>query len=206
MAIRCSGCGRQYDVTLFQFGRTIQCTCGARVGLEQRLGPPITADRPRFFADAMLGRLARWLRTLGFDTAYDDRIPDAELVRRALVEGRYILTRDRKLPEEWRVEGCLVVEADKPLDQLVEVAAAFGLEAPVRLFTRCRVCNGVLVRADPEAVERRVPARVLEREASFVQCPECERIYWEGSHTARMRAVVTRVFGGARASRQKSRT
>lgn len=202
MAIACGGCGRQYDVALFQFGRTIQCTCGARVGLEQRLGPPVTADRPRFFADAMLGRLARWLRTLGFDTAYDDGISDAALVKLALSEGRYILTRDRKLPEEWRVEGCLIVRADKVLDQLVEVAAAFDLEAPARLFTRCRACNQLLVTADRDVVARRVPPRVLEREVAFLQCPACERIYWEGSHTERMRAVVGRVFGGARATRR----
>jgi uncharacterized protein with PIN domain len=206
MAIPCAGCGRQYDVALFQFGRTIQCTCGARVGLETRLGPPVTADRPRFIADAMLGRLARWLRTLGFDTAYDAGISDAELVRRALGEERYILTRDRKLPEEWRIEGCLIVRAKRPLEQLAEVATAFGLEAPAHLFTRCRACNRVLVPADRDAVARRVPPRVIEREAAFVQCPACHRIYWEGSHTDRMRAVIARVFGGARAPRPNGGT
>ena len=95
MAITCHGCGREYDVTLFQFGRTIRCTCGARVGLEHRIGPAVDEARPRFIADAMLGRLARWLRTLGYDTAYDDRIADADLVRRSLTEGRHLLTRDR---------------------------------------------------------------------------------------------------------------
>lgn len=195
MAISCPGCGRQYDVTLFQFGRTIHCTCGTRVGLEQRLGPPVTTDRPRFIADAMLGRLARWLRTLGFDTAYDDRIADAELVRRAVAEERYILTRDRRIPEEWRVAHCLNLRSEKPLEQLAEVVSALDLRAPARLFTRCRVCNAVLVAVDGSEVTGQVPPRVLEREPAFVRCPDCGRIYWEGSHTARMRSVVERVFG-----------
>ena len=78
-------------------------------------------ERPRFVADAMLGRLARWLRTLGYDTACDDAIPDAELVRRAFEEGRHILTGDRRLFDEWRIEGGLVIYAEKPLEQLSEV-------------------------------------------------------------------------------------
>ncbi len=194
MAIRCPCCGREYDVTLFQFGRTIHCTCGTRVGLEQRIGPPLSTTTPRFMADAMLGGLARWLRTLGYDTAYDDAIANAELVRTALAESRHILTRDRSIPEEWRVEGCLVLEAEKPLEQLGEVIRAFGLERPFRLFTRCRVCNSTLVPAEEADVRDHVPARVLEQEQALARCPGCRRIYWEGSHTRRMRAVLDELF------------
>lgn len=197
MAIRCPGCGREYDVSLFQFGRTIHCTCGHRVGLEQRVGPALTMDRPRFFADAMLGRLARWLRTLGYDTAYDDGIEDADLVRRAIGEGRYILTRDRRLPEEWRVEGCLVLGAEETMEQLAEVISAYGLSRPSRLFSRCRECNAVLEPAARDEVSHRVPSRVWEREEAFYRCPGCDRVYWEGTHTERMRAVLERVFHGA---------
>ncbi len=195
MAISCPGCGRQYDVTLFQFGRTVQCTCGARVGLEHRVGPALGSARPRFIADAMLGRLARWLRTLGFDTAYDDTIADEDLVRRSLTEGRHILTRDRRLFEEWRIEGGLVLRADRPLAQLEEVVVAFALVPPERLFTRCTVCNGVLEPVERRTVEDSVPRRVLQREDDFARCPDCGRVYWEGSHTRRMRAVLERVFG-----------
>ncbi len=193
MAITCSGCGREYDVTLFQFGRTIHCACGRRVGLEHRLGPPVTADRPRFFADAMLGRLARWLRTLGYDTAYEDAIADEALVRRALDEGRHILTRDRRLFQEWRVEG-LLVEADTPLDQLAEVIGAFELDPPPRLFTRCRRCNAPLRPVSRASVAGQVPARVWARETEFTRCTGCGKVYWEGSHTERMRRVLRRVF------------
>jgi uncharacterized protein with PIN domain len=205
MAISCPDCGREYDVTLFQFGRTIHCACGHRVGLEHRLTVPVPAERPRFIADAMLGRLARWLRTLGYDTVYDDAIPDAELVRRALVEGRLILTRDRKLFDEWRVDGGLVLRAEGTLEQLAEVAATFRLPPPARLFTRCRVCNGVLEPAERDALEDRVPARVWDRVQDFAQCPNCGRVYWEGSHTDRMRSVLARVFPTSRETRTEER-
>ncbi len=196
MAIACPACGRHYDVTLFQFGRTIHCTCGARVGLEQRVGPPVSGKRPRFIADAMLGRLARWLRALGFDTAYDKAITDEELVRRAFEEGRYMLTRDRRLLEQWRIHGCLVVESEAPLEQLREVVAHLGLRPPEALFTRCLVCNRELVPAGADEVESRVPPAVRERHDAFVRCRDCGRVYWEGSHARRMRSALVRVFGG----------
>jgi uncharacterized protein with PIN domain len=198
VAISCPGCGREYDVSLFTFGRTIHCTCGRRVGLEHRVGPPVTADRPRFIADAMLGRLARWLRTLGYDTAYDDAITDADLVRRAFEEGRYILTRDRELLTEWRIEGALLLTSEKPLEQLGEIATRLPLAAPTRLFTRCRICNGVLRPVQRSAVADRVPDRILQRTRDFAECPDCRRAYWEGSHTERMRAVLERVFENSR--------
>jgi uncharacterized protein len=156
---------------------------------------PVEAEQPRFITDAMLGRLARWLRTLGYDTAYDDAIPDGELVRRAFKDGRHILTRDRRLFDEWRIEGGRVIEAERPLEQLSEVVAAFDLPRPTRLFTRCRVCNALVQRVERSAVAGRVPPRVWERESEFAECPSCGRVYWEGSHAQRMRSVLQSVFG-----------
>ena len=206
LAIECPSCRREYDVTLFSFGRTIHCTCGTRVGLERRLVIPEAGPDPRFLADAMLGRLARWLRTLGYDTAWDPEIADEVLVRRALEEGRRILTRDGGLLREWRVEG-MRVEAEKPVEQLREVVEAFDLPRPTRLFTRCRECNAGLepvslddvADAVPEGVTGRLRAREGEEGSkegpTLARCPHCERVYWEGSHTARMRAVLDRIFG-----------
>lgn len=202
MAITCPGCHREYDVTLFQFGRTIHCTCGERVGLEQRLKPTPPEDAPRFIVDAMLGRLARWLRTLGWDTAYDDFISDADLVRRALEEDRILVTRDRKLTEEWRIDGVLVLDANETVEQLAEVVTALDLARPDRLFTRCRSCNEPLEPVTPSKIADtprladRVPPRVLESHERFFRCPGCDRVYWEGSHTDRMRRTVDRVFEG----------
>lgn len=205
MAVSCPGCGREYDVTLFQFGRTVDCTCGARVGLEHRrtlspgsdassAGDPSSADdpeedlQPRFAADSMLGGLARWLRILGYDVWCEASVEDEVLVRRALRERRWILTRDRRLPDEWRVEGVVVVEADEPMAQVREIVERLDL-APERerAFSRCPLCNRSLEPVDESVVEGRVPERVREDHEEFRRCPECGRIYWEGGHVRRMR-------------------
>jgi uncharacterized protein with PIN domain len=188
MSVPCSNCGRQYDVTLFQFGRTIHCTCGARVGLEQRL--TIDSDAPRFIADAMLGRLARWLRILGIDTEYEADIADAELVRRALEEHRVILTCDRPLREEWRIEDILVLDSWAVMEQLREVVRHFGLQEHIRLFSRCSCCNAPLHEASARDAAERAPEYVLRNASAFQRCPSCGRVYWEGSHTERIRRAL----------------
>jgi len=196
MAVTCSACGREYDVTLFQFGRTIHCTCGARVGLEKRLGPPLSATEPRFIADAMLGRLARWLRILGFDTAYDPQIADEDLVRRGLTERRHILTRDRRLRDEWRVSNCIILDSEDVDAQVTQIVTRLGLASAIRLFSRCPVCNALLVPLPEDEARPRVPPRVAERHHTFAHCPECDRVYWEGSHTERMRARLKELLEG----------
>lgn len=188
MSVPCPSCGRQYDVTLFSFGRTIHCTCGERVGLEQRLR--IAAEGPRFIADAMLGRLARWLRILGIDTAYEADIEDAELVRRALEQRRTVLTCDRALPDEWRIEGIHVVPSWAVQEQLREVVRAFDLGEHIRLFSRCSHCNAPLRGISVREAENDAPAYVLRNVTELQRCPVCDRVYWEGSHTERIRRVV----------------
>jgi uncharacterized protein with PIN domain len=195
MGVPCPGCGRSYDVALFQFGRTIDCRCGHRVGLEPRVRRLAAEGRPGFVADAMLGRLARWLRILGYDTAWEEHISDEALVRRALEEERIILTRDRALESEWRVSGITLVRAQEPLAQLVEVATAFDLAPGARLFSLCSACNAELVAADRSAARGHVPPGVLARFDRYRRCPNCERYYWDGSHTDRMRAVLEQTLG-----------
>jgi uncharacterized protein with PIN domain len=189
VAVPCPRCGREYDVTLFEFGRTLWCTCGSRVGLarrERRVAP----GEQRFIADAMLGRLARWLRLLGFDCAWEPEIEDEVLVRRALSEGRIVLTRDRALSEEWRISGIHRIEAEKLRDQLAEVLRGFALAPEIRLLSRCSRCNVRLAPAAREAVAERVPLRILEHHDAFSACPHCGRVYWQGTHTARIERVV----------------
>jgi uncharacterized protein with PIN domain len=117
-------------------------------------------------------------------------VADADLVRRALLEGRWILTRDRRLPEEWRVAGVHLVAAERPRAQLVEVARRFDLLPWLDPFTRCAVCNAPLAPLDPEAARGRVPARILARGDPLRACPACGRAYWPGSHVTRMRRVL----------------
>jgi len=194
VAVPCPGCGREYDVTLFSFGRTLWCTCGRRVGLEPRVragGPP---TQKRFLADAMLGKLARWLRLLGFDCEHDPTISDADLVRRGILEERIILSRDRSLPEEWWVSGIHQVEAEAVRDQLLEVVRHFDLGGEVRLFSRCAECNRPLSPVERDHVRDRVPTSILASRDAFEECTGCGRIYWEGSHTDRFRRFVDRLL------------
>lgn len=192
MAIRCPSCSREYDVTLFQFGRTIRCSCGARVGLELRERP--LSGNSRFIADAMLGRLARWLRAVGYDVAADPPVADADLVRRAVLERRVLLTRDRRLCRDWWISGCVVVEATRPAKQLSEVVRRLGLDRDWRrhLFTRCMICNTPLARADAEDVAARLPDPAPP--GPYARCPGCGRVYWEGQHTRRMRRFLERAL------------
>lgn len=196
MAVPCPGCGREYDVTLFQFGRTISCTCGARVGLEPRRDEGLQAAvrDPRFLVDAMLGRLARWLRLIGYDAAWAADVDDSRLVRRARHEDRILLTRDRQLLVEWRVPRAFLVSETRPLAQLREVVGSFDLDWRSGLFSRCSLCGARLAAVSPERVAPLVPPRILAEELELRQCPECGKVYWRGSHTDRMRRVLEQLL------------
>jgi hypothetical protein len=193
MAVLCPRCGRAYEPARFAFGRTLSCACGARVGAE----PDVEGEDdspPRFAVDAMLGRLARWLRVLGLDATYEPDVADADLVRHAHDERRWILTRDRALPVEWRVPRIHLVAAEAPLDQLAEVVRAFALDPErLALFARCTRCNAALVPIAREGAAGAVPPRVLRVTERFHRCPDCGRVYWEGSHVARMRRTLERL-------------
>jgi uncharacterized protein with PIN domain len=197
MSVPCPGCGREYDITLFAYGRTIECACGTRVGRDLKVLHRFDIEMPvtlRFIADVMLGRLARWLRVLGFDTCYETGIEDADLVRCSIDEQRVLLTRDRALPREWWIDSCLLVESEHPMEQVRQVVRHFDLPWRDRLFTRCTICNELLTGIDREAVIGRVPEVVCERAEAFVICPGCERIYWSGSHVERMRRRLEATF------------
>lgn len=184
MAIPCPECGRQYDVTLFDLGRTIRCACGSLVGhgIRER---PLPAE-PRFACDAMLGRVARWLRALGYDTAYEPDVEDRDLVRRAVAERRIVVTRDRRLPEEWRIGGVIVLESEAPAEALREIDRRVSLEWPRELFTRCLGCNVPLQPVSAAEVEAQAPPRVRAEHDDFRRCPACERVYWPGGHVRRL--------------------
>jgi uncharacterized protein with PIN domain len=145
---------------------------------------------PRFLADAMLARLARWLRVLDFDTAFDPALPDREMVALAGEEDRILLTRDRHLVEHLRPARALLIRSDAPLAQLRETIEAFRLEPPAELFRRCLVCNTELVEAPPDGVADRIPPGARAFSDVVRRCPTCGRLYWPGSHTRRMRAAL----------------
>ena len=193
MAISCARCGRQYDVTLFQFGRTINCACGERVGFEHKINLP-RSEEIKFFADVMLARLVKWLRAIGFDTAWEDAIPDEKLVKRAIEENRFILTLDKKLTEHWRVDNVLLLESEDVFEQFQQTVKHFKIKTPKELFTRCLVCNTLLKEIKAEEISEDLPPNVRENKAAFRYCPNCAKVFWEGSHTRRMWLKIEDLF------------
>jgi uncharacterized protein with PIN domain len=144
----------------------------------------IKNDRMRLLVDCMLGRLAKWLRILGYDTAYENTATDHELARRARAEGRVLLTRDRELAAR-RGLKTLLIRSQQLDDQVQQVQDALG-PPPESSLSRCPVCNVVLEEMTAKDAADRVPRYVLETEAEFRHCPGCGRVYWPGSHVEMM--------------------
>jgi uncharacterized protein with PIN domain len=149
-------------------------------------------DTPRFVADVMLGRLARWLRALGYDTLYFRDAPDRRLLAVALAEGRRLLTRDVALARRARDAG-LLVRAEKLDAQIEEVAQACGL-ASRRPLSRCLECNGLLAASPPAAVRGRVPPYTLATQREFWTCGGCGRVYWAGTHVEGIQRRLSRIL------------
>lgn len=148
-------------------------------------------EKPAFLADAHLGGLARLLRMLGFDTLYENAHSDRQILEIAGRERRIVLTRDRELLKcRDLMRGCFV-HTRKPEAQLKEVAVRYALAPRARPFTLCIHCNLHLEPAAPSEIAKSVPERIAGRYADFTRCGGCGRIYWQGSHWERMRAMLS---------------
>jgi uncharacterized protein with PIN domain len=152
---------------------------------------PVLDVPTRFLADAMLGRLARWLRVVGADTIQlPTDAPDVALVARARADERVLLTRDLHLLRELRPHRELAIRSVVPLVQLGEVVRAFALRRPAELLTRCLLDNTPLVEMTPAEIAEQVPPRSRELSGPMRRCPTCGRAYWRGSHVRRMEAAL----------------
>jgi uncharacterized protein with PIN domain len=130
----------------------------------------------------MLKRLARWLRLLGADVICDDRLSGAEALRLARLEGRAMLTRDKRLRT---APDVLYLETQNFRDQLREVMMRFPFDPRQHAFSRCSVCNEPVKKVPREIVQWRVPPFVLASQESFAVCERCGRIYWGATHPER---------------------
>ncbi len=149
----------------------------------------------RFLADCMLGRLAKWLRVLGFDVLYFSRAADADLLEIARRENRVFLTRDSGLIEKNRRRpGRLFIDSQKWDDQVVQVLDAFDLWEEVRPHSRCLVCNLELKAIPRSRARNLVTPFVLEQAEKFALCPGCGRVFWEGSHSGDMEAKIRTIL------------
>jgi len=149
-----------------------------------------------FFADAMLGRLAKWLRVLGFDTLYEYDIEDADLVGRARAESRVILTRDTALARSLKPGEYLFVNDDDPVAQLKQLIEEMDLQlSRDRLFSRCLKCNSPVERVEAEDVRDEVPEYVLASGGGYRRCTGCNAVYWAGTHLDRILERLAPILG-----------
>ncbi len=138
----------------------------------------------KFLADAMLGKLAKWLRMLGYDTLYFADSDDDELIRIAIREDRILLTRDVLLCRRRAVRArCFFVDWGSTGEQVRQVMKHFNLKlSRENLFTRCTICNGEIVPISKSDVADRVPPYVYKTQNEFGYCERCDKIYWRGTH------------------------
>lgn len=152
---------------------------------------PVPLPAVRFLADANVGRLARYLRLAGFDTLYDWRWDDDRIVAAVGRENRIVLSRDLGLLKRKQIDFGRSIRATDPVAQLREVLGLLDLTGEMRPFTRCLECNTPLQPVDKEAVLHRLEPLTKKYYADFSRCPGCDRIYWPGSHRAKMVLLLT---------------
>ena len=160
---------------------------------------------PQFVADCMLGRLARWLRILGFDTWYFREIDDRELLELHAETGRVLLTRDTYLVRCRGVGRHVLVGSDGWEDQLRQVVTALSLNVrSERMLTRCLLCNLPLEKLAPEEAYGRIPDYVAGSTSAFRGCRSCDKVYWAGTHRKRMEEVVSMLRSDQEGEREPS--
>ena len=147
----------------------------------------------KFIADVMLGRLARWLRILGYDTIYDSQFTDDELFFRAHQEKRILLTRDSDLAQRMNSQFCFFITGQSVREQVRQVVTHFQLNTEAYLFTRCTLCNEVIKPISKNLVEDRVPEFVYHSSKEFYYCERCDKIYWAGSHIKQVRELLAKL-------------
>ena len=156
---------------------------------------PQPLQEPRFVLDAHLGRLAAYLRMVGFDTRYRNDYSDVKLAEISSSEGRILLTRDRGLLKRNLVTHGYCMRETDPEAQLAEVMRRFDLIDHIDPFRRCISCNGILEPVDKELILDCLPPRTREYYREFQICQSCKKIFWKGSHVKRMEQLIARVVG-----------
>lgn len=145
---------------------------------------------PRFVLDVHLGRLAAYLRMLGFDTLYRNDYDDPELANISADEHRILLSCDRQLFMRKQIAYGYFVRSRKPQQQLLEILSRYDLYNQQKPFTRCMSCNGKTQIVDKEEIEDQLLAKTKKYYREFFQCDNCKKIYWRGSHYLKMKIMI----------------
>ncbi|MFO7978678.1 MAG: Mut7-C RNAse domain-containing protein [Bacteroidales bacterium] len=150
-------------------------------------------ESARFILDVHLGKLAKLLRMMGFDTLYRNNLEDDEIIRIADQENRIVLTRDRGILNNKRVERGHFVESIFAREQITEVIDAFALKDSLSFLSRCMVCNGLIMEVSKEEVDHELKPRTRRYFNRFFRCRHCGKVYWEGSHYDRMKSFYEEI-------------
>ena len=153
----------------------------------------------KFIVDNNVGKLAKWLRIMGYDTLFFDGSDDSHMVTLALAEGRVILTRDteimkRRVINSGRLKAVLI-DSEEPERQMRQLVDTLDLKYRFRPFTLCLECNQPLIERHREEVKDRVPPHVYKTQNQYMECPACHRIYWRGTHWEAMTRKMEKFMG-----------
>jgi len=153
----------------------------------------------RFIVDHNVGKMAKWLRMMGYDTLFFSGGDDSSMVATALAQGRIILTRDggivkRRLVTRGRLEAILI-EGDRIEAQMKQVIESLGLDIRFKPFSICLECNQPLEERSRQQVQDRVPPYVFKTQQQYMECPACGRIYWRGTHWQAMNRKLEQLVG-----------
>jgi len=150
----------------------------------------------KFLADRMLGKLVKWLRILGYDTAYPSFDDDLSLILIARQENRILLTRNTNLIKRRNICDFLFVKGDHWEEQLAGIIKGLKLEINLNLkiFSRCSLCNTLTKNINKKEVKTHVPPYVFSTQVKFVYCPYCKKYYWRGTHWQSMTQKIQKLF------------
>lgn len=149
----------------------------------------------KFIADVMLGKLAKWLRILGFDVFYQNNIEDSKIIEISERENRIILSRDKKLISLAVKNSleCVYIESDFVNQQLRQIFNIFKPN-PINILTRCIKCNNLLKDVEKDEIEALVPNFIYNTHSKFSICRKCKKVYWKGSHINKIEDVIKKLL------------
>ncbi len=170
------------------------------VNLSFLSNPPSLGDRVKFIVDNNVGKMARWLRMMGYDTLFFDGSDDGQMVSTALAEGRVILTRDTQVMSRGVITrgklNAILIRSDKVEQQMRQAVETLNLDSQLRPFTICLECNQPLEERTKEQVRDRVPPYVFQTQSQYLECPTCHRIYWRSTHWQAMTRRLEKLTQG----------
>ncbi len=157
-------------------------------------------NAPKFIVDTNVGKLVKWLRMMGYDTLFFNGSDDSNMIATALAEGRVILTRDTQIMKRRVVASgrlkAIFIQSDEPELQMRQIINTLGLDCQFRPLAICLECNQSLLERSKQQVKDLVPPYVFQTQSQYMECPNCHRIYWRGTHWEAMTKKLEQYIRG----------